>query len=423
MDRQNNMAKEVVQKFLNRKKPEEYDFKLEMKEYYEKYNTGQRHTKFILEIEEKINNENNFVSRWFAYKTLEKEREEKEKEKEKKYILFDCDNSNDTCELTKSIYEYLWGWKKDEGAKKYCGKVLALTEGANGMINAFGGDTMNSLGTTIIKYMKDMNKKGENACKSVKDCKDNWSTDYEIPELEKFAKYTSCIGNFVLVPYGFNGHRGIHPCIKDYWDLSLDYLAYTEKSAWLSIGKEEINQNYAGDNKAFVKYINMFFLWDYMEKKEDGEESYKVKSLFASHEEKLGKKPLSSDDVFPKEEAECKQYFDNANRYIKRRGIFMVAMLKIAVEYKSVKIKIKDYEPKEEWKGWDVSIIYKYIMEKVFLTDKPYSGYKDVFTAINEAIEGITKNGEKIPNAVSDILENAQELIEKEDANDQKASN
>ena len=49
----------------------EYDFKLEMKKYYKKYNTSKRHDKLIHEIEEKIDNEKNYISRWCAYKTLE----------------------------------------------------------------------------------------------------------------------------------------------------------------------------------------------------------------------------------------------------------------------------------------------------------------------------------------------------------------
>lgn len=413
----------IIQKFLNEEneKPEEYDFKLEMKEYYGKYNKKDRHTDFIKKIKEKINNEENFVKRWFAYRTLEEEMNGK------KYIMFDCDNSNDTCELTKSIYYYLWGWEKGKEARNYFGKLLILPksdlpqgDSSEYDINIdFGGDTMNSLGTTLIKYINTVNGKQR---KSVKDCENDLDSVSGEECLNNFAKYTSCIGNFVLVPAGFNGYRGIHPFIKDYWDLSLDYLAYKEKNAWLSTGKEPMVQEKARDNTAFVKYINMFFLWDYVD------EEYEVRPLFASHKDKLGRKPLSQENLFPKieeEKNEFQEFFNNVNMYIKRRGIFMAAMLEIAVEFKddkAVKINIPKYQ--DNWGGWDVSVIYKYIVEKVFLADTTYRGYNQVFDAIEEAIKGITKEGRNIKNDILGILNNAKKQIKKvgKDANDKKRS-
>lgn len=348
--------KKVIKMFLNEKTPEEYDFKL-MQGY----------------------NGKSSVDKWFAYKTLKDG--------------FDCD----TCELAKAIYHCLWGWEMESGNSFRRSPLFQknLGEGA-------GGDTMNSLGTTMEKYM---NKRG------VKQCKVQWEKEEagkkaEEIGLENFAKYTSCIGNFVLVPARFNGHRGIHPYIKDYWDLSLDYLAYEEKSAWLSMYKEPMNQKNAGDNKAFVKYINMFFLWDYVEK------DYEVRPLFASHKDILGRRPLSRENLFPKIEGdknEFQEFFNNVNMYIKRRGIFMAAMLKIAIEFRNAETGLPDN--KEDWSGWDVSVIYKYIVEKVFLADKTYSGYKEIFKAIEGAIENITKG--KTLNDILDILKKAQKEIGK----------
>lgn len=378
----------------------EYDFKLEMKKYYKKYNTSKRHDKLIHEIEEKIDNEKNYISRWFAYKTLEGE------QNGRKYIQFDCDNSNDTCELTKLIYYYLWGWEKGKKAKNYFGNLLILQEKSA----VFGGDTMNSLGITMVRYLKK---------RSVKDCKKKWESKKGmsvVKGLYDFALYTSCIGNFVLVPKGFNGHRGIHPQIKDYWDLSLDYLAFAEKSAWLSTGEEPIKQKYVKDNKAFVKYINMFFLWDYVDK------SYQVKPLFDSHGDKLGAKLIPDGDVCPEEE-EFEQYFITATEYIIRRGLFMAAMLKIAVEYD----ERKERQGQDGNDIWHVSDIYKYIVEKVFLTDKTYSGYEGVIHDIKDVISKAVKENvilEDTKEEIFSILGKAQDLIAevKVDANDKKAS-
>lgn len=413
--------KKKVQDFLKEETTEEYDFKLKMKDYYEEYNkpvenndSKKIHDDLLKDIKEQINNEDNFVSRWFAYKTLEKEINGK------KYRLFDCDNSNDTCELTKSIYYCLWGWEKEKGARNYWGKLLILPKEKNGVINVFGGDTMNSLGTTMIRYMKSVCEElgeGGKKIKSVKACKGKWESvidEHKTSELNNFAKNTSCIGNFVLVPYGFNGYRGKHPYIKDYWDLSLDYLAYEGKSAWLSICNDSIEQKVARENKAFVKYINMFFLWDYVKEK------YEVRPLFGSHKEKIGAKPLSSTDVYPKDEEEFRKYFENVNNYIKRRGLFMAAMLKIAVKYDERKEQLGQ----DGNDIWHVSDIYKYIVEKVFLTDKTYLGYKEVIETIKETIEKAVKDGVISTKIKDDIFDNILANIEKlkEDTHDPKGN-
>lgn len=399
MDKEENVfLKKVRDKFGELKKPEEYDFKQEMKEYYQKYNEKYKHKKILEEIDKKIDGEKNSVSRWFAYKTLEKEINKK------KYKEFDCDNSNDTCELTKAIYYCLWGWKK--GSKNNFGKLLTLSE--DNINDEFGGDTMNSLGTTLVKYMKE---------KSVKDCKKQWDKEMkrieENPLFYDFAKYTSCIGNFVLVPAGFNKHRGLHLCIKDFWDLSLDYLAYTEKNQWLPIGKDPIEQEHAGDNRAFVKYINMFFLWDYVNEK------YEVRPLVDCHKERLGCKPLSPDPgtIFPEDEDGYQKYFENVNEYIRRRGIFMAAMLKIAVKFKDVEIRESNANEKwSAWVGWEVSDVYKYIVKNVFLTNELYADYKAVIKKIISVVEKNQVLPSEEKEKLCNILQCAKEGIDKDNS-------
>lgn len=95
---------------------ENYDFKFLMQEYYEYWNKdGKRYEGLIEDIKREIGslnteNENRTnIGRWLAYKTLD---DAYAKEKNISFSYFDCDNSNDTCELTKEIYDTLWGWKK-----------------------------------------------------------------------------------------------------------------------------------------------------------------------------------------------------------------------------------------------------------------------------------------------------------------------
>lgn len=126
------------------------------------------------------------------------------------------------------------------------------------------------------------------------------------PMMNCFAKLTHTLGNFVLVPYGFNAARYLPT--NDYWDAALKILE--EKGFETKKGLLFKKENYK-------RYINYFFLWDYVEK--DG---YKAKPLFGKEIGKRARKPNG--------EKEITEYLQNVNRYIRRRGIFMVAMLRIA---------------------------------------------------------------------------------------------
>lgn len=136
--------------------------------------------------------------------------------------------------------------------------------------------------------------------------------------LEEYAKWTSCIGNFVLVPKGYNGYRGLSKQLCDYWDLSLDSLRCNKDGRdWLDM--------------SFAQYINTFFLWDYVDA------GYCVRPLFPGHRALLDR---GRDLVLPHQyEKEHMDEFDiftkNAGIRIHRRGLFMVAMLKIVVNGKS----------------------------------------------------------------------------------------
>jgi hypothetical protein len=102
------------------------------------------------------------------------------------------------------------------------------------------------------------------------------------------------------------------------------------------------------------------------------------------------------ENCVPRNDEEITNFLKNVNWAIKRRGIFMVAMLKIASMPDRSQIKIKELE---NWKDWNVSIWYKLIMEKVlYQADKEpdkveiMAGYDEVFTAIEGYLDEYEKN-------------------------------
>lgn len=224
-----------------------------------------------------------------------------------------------------------------------------------------GGDTMN----TIASYNDKEQLKGK-------------------PGIDKLCRECHQLGNFVLVPAYFNQWRGRNKLIKDQMDLSLYRLSNLEEFRGWS-------------KSSFTKYINMFFLWDYVEPNDDKKE-YLVKDM------KTG-----SIEIVKINDENVDQYIANANKYIKRRGLFMAAILKIAVEFKDIDVMVKD-EEKVEWKEWDVSDIYKYIVKNVFLTEETYSDYGDVIAAISNTINDVI--GDEDKKKIFDILDKAGELIE-----------
>lgn len=228
---------------------------------------------------------------------------------------WDCDGSGDkskeTCDLARNIYKVLWRWDSEEESRyKY-------TSYSNNML--MGPDTMNSYFTVLtqiievldpngkIQYFKsiknkrwwsrlDTSKEGFlNLVANVQVNKEIWAL------LDDYAKLTHTIGNFVLVPEGFNVGRALKT--DDYWDLSLQ-LMKSDKN-WLKA-------------ETFKKYVNTFFLWDYVD------ENYNIRTFFSEHS--IQNKKLNTIE----EVIGMLQVITNA---IVRRGYFMVVMLKISNKY------------------------------------------------------------------------------------------
>lgn len=193
---------------------------------------------------------------------------------------FDCDG-NKNCKLSLDIYEKLWG----DFEKK-----------------VYGPDTINSFITSYKKSKSDINNRTDEMFRN-------------------FAVLTHTIGNFTLVPRmedkfekGFNSYRGFK--YGDYWDISLQHLL-----------KDGFNK----DKDKFQKYIDTFFLWDYVD------EEYNPLSLFMKYNDftirKLG---IRFDEV---DNNNYQNFLDNVEYAIKRRGKFMVYMLCNIREYNDFKSK------------------------------------------------------------------------------------
>ena len=94
------------------------------------------------------------------------------------------------------------------------------------------------------------------------------------------------------------------------------------------------------------------------------------------------------------------------NARIKRRSLFMIAMLRIALGIDpdgndTDSAYVYDGEYREKWADWKVCGIYKKLMEEVFLTDRIYTGgYEEVINVIKAKIAG--NKDEKFVNAVID---------------------
>ena len=263
--------------------------------------------------------------------------------------LADCDGSGigGNNELIHDIYKTLWGWQKEHNST--FGRLN--TDYFDG---CFGADTMNSVQTSFNSYVKDKldycsefrKIKGRrmvsnNLCleyytnSKVKDKfihlinSDSNLTNY-------LSKYHT-LGNFVLVPYGMNSWRGL--VLKDYWDKTLLEM---KKS---SLGDNKSKLDFSKHN--FIKYINYFFLWDYIDEAGD------VKLISPENINNPGEKQLS-------------EFWKKSTEIIVRRSEFIVKLLKIANEIgpeKYLMFRKEVFEnPNELYKNYDEvdKVITKY---------------------------------------------------------------
>ena len=333
-----------------------------------------------------------------------------------KFCDFDCDGTVRKDYLRqgfyswfpREIYRTLWNWqdlcRTEDVEFKFC-TIKQFGKSCYKSDMQMGPDTMNSFWITFSAYLisnysdtyrwnnfkntvffrdGDNGKQRDRAdrIKALIEADVNYIHSEKINE---FAKWTNTVGNLVLVPAGYNGSRGTQPCIKDYFDLSLDNLVCGwDENSYLGEDGRDRKQN-------FIRYINTFFLWDYV----DG--NYEPVPLCESHKKQMEMQRktarLEAKGVLPEKE-EIDNLCGNINNRIQRRGLFVVAMLRIAIgidtDGKDAELRYT-YDGKfcDEWADWNVSGVYKKIMEEVFLTEQIYKGgYDTVIDVIGKVTAG-----------------------------------
>lgn len=340
-----------------------------------------------------------------------------------KFCDYDCDGTIRKNYLrqgyyswfSREIYRTLWNWQDLCETRDLEFKFATLRQfGAscygNGM--SMGPDTMNSFWITFSAYLilnhgdtykwnnfknTAMFRDGENGrqrdraarIKELIESDDDYIGSKSITE---FAGLVHTVGNMILVPARYNGYRGTHPCLKDYFDLSLDNLRHDWDGRHL-LGEDEETRG-----RNFIHYINTFFLWEYVD------EDYEAIPLCGSHKKQLMIQ-RETGRLYPKNalpvREEIDELCDNINVRIRRRSFFMIAMFRIAFGIapggKDAGLRyIYRGSCCEEWASWNVSGLYKKILYEVFLDGgsgsggpdvcgRLYSGYGEVVERIREA--------------------------------------
>jgi hypothetical protein len=181
-------------------------------------------------------------------------------------------------------------------------------------------------------------------------------------------------GNFGLVPAYYNCHRGTSGLIHDYLPQSLFFLkttdkedfsivkklsAYTRNSEYKNGMANEYFQEYS--NSMFPKYINTMFFWDLVKPGDDGELTIIDYAGNAIDE-------LSGEF----EESDLKMWAQGSELFIKRRGMFIAALLYAYYFYNSEFEEIK-------------KLLF---IDETITVDNKY-GYEAVFRLIEKSITNV----------------------------------
>lgn len=288
----------------------------------------------------------------------------------------DCDGSDGRNALTLDVYKKLWNWEKG-----YYSSGVISTPNFQG---EFGGDTMNSMQTTFNALMGYALSKSENSSLrqyqknnySFMDCLQiycNYPKEllFELqkePDFIRFAALYHTIGNMVLVPRRFNSGR--YGKTFDFWDSSLVWL----KNDGFSYGNQLLF-----DKRNFTKYINYFYLWDYVESV-NGE--YRVKPLFNSHSNiENGNVDNSLPWTNISNEQALKQFLKNACENISKRGFFMSILMRLRGA-DNPKLK-------------EISDEYFNIIQGDFLNNVHMDGYNDAVAILLRLLENFDDKNDK----------------------------
>lgn len=287
--------------------------------------------------------------------------------------------------LIYDVYSILWGWKEEDGNENNFGNIQ------DNIFNCqFGGDTMNSVQNALNSITKKSIEEKKEENKPLLDRK--IGRDYSINYLIELFAVEECkekllsiltsvnglcdyidayhtIGNFILVPSGFN--RGRSKKTNDYWDLSLDYLKTKGWKSDFNCDGKKLND--------YNRYINYFFLWDYV----DTEGEYKP--LLKREADSLEENEPSLGKYKPRIE-DFEQFLKKANILIKRRGCFMIAMLRL-----------------QQILGNEV---YSELRNGIFVkNDAVYSSYNCAFESVKNFLK------DNITDEINNLLSEAEKKI------------
>ncbi len=323
-----------------------------------------------------------------------------------KFCDFDCDGTTRKDYLKqgyyswfpREIYRTLWNWKdlcRVQDVPFRCATIRQFAGSCYDDSVIMGPDTMNSFWITFSLYLishygetykwnnfkntvffrEGGNGRQRDRADRIRELIEADDNYIDSAPLKEFAGLTHTVGNLSLVPAGYNGYRGTQPCLKDYFDLSLENLLHVRD------GKCYLGEDLACREKNFRRYVNTFFLWDYVDAR------YEVLPLCPSHRRQMELQSrtgrLEARGVLPERE-EIDGLCAAVNERIRRRGRFVIAMLRIALGIgdageDTVMRYVYQGACREAWEQWNVSGIYKKIMEEVFLSDVVYTGgYREV---------------------------------------------
>lgn len=243
------------------------------------------------------------------------------------HTVYDWEGHADGCELLERLYELLW-----------TDALLIPCKNNDGVIT---GETMNSSNTTMRELLKIEMRNGKwsigkTVISYVEEKEHIKGAIRKYRGAEEFLRAAYTIGNFIPVPVGCNGPRGIG-FTKDYWDLALNciyewYKANRQqlkcKVSWPKnnalcdlFTKVVLYQDWLAAFKSWDDFVVANYMQAFVNKAgpEDEGTFGRPKELWEGH---------FAGKVLPENKHQFEEFFSNATEWISQRGVQMVSALR-----------------------------------------------------------------------------------------------